>query len=221
MARIFALGESLMDIIFRNNQPVSAKAGGSMLNSSVSLGRLGSDIYFVSDYGKDKVGDMIEQFLNENQVNTSYIERFTGINTALALAFLDRSSDASYLFYKNLPVERLESVDIKFNNHDIILFGSFFAIAESVRKSLMRIISSASEAGATVIYDPNIRSPHLHEIDRIRPLVIENMQFADLVRGSDEDFNLIFGAHSAGAAYDFVQKTGCANLIYTSNKNGV
>ena len=221
MARIFTLGESLLDIIFRDIEPVSAKAGGSMLNSSVSLGRLGSKVNFVSDYGIDHVGNLIDDFLHENNVNTNYVERFEVLNTPIALAFLDKNNDASYSFYKQLPEKRLSSVDIDFMHGDILLFGSFFAIADSVRESLLRIITAATKAGVVIVYDPNIRSPHKHEMDRIRPLIIENMNFADIIRGSDQDFEIIFGANSANAAYDIVKETGCRNLIYTSNKNGV
>jgi len=57
--KVYTIGETVLDIIFKNNQPVSAKAGGSVLNSSVSLGRLGVDVYFISDYGSDEVGAML------------------------------------------------------------------------------------------------------------------------------------------------------------------
>ena len=39
---IYTIGETLFDIIFKNGQPQAGKAGGAMLNSSVSLGRIGS-----------------------------------------------------------------------------------------------------------------------------------------------------------------------------------
>lgn len=221
MTRIFTIGESLLDIIFRDIEPVSAKAGGSMLNSAVTLGRLGGDVHFISDYGMDHVGKIIDDFLHENNVNTKYVERFEALNTPLALAFLDKNNDASYSFYKQLPEKRLSSINIDFNHGDILLFGSFFAITDSVREALLRILTEATKAGAVIIYDPNIRSPHKDEMDRIRPLIIENMNFADIIRGSDQDFETIFGANSANSAYDIVKETGCGNLFYTSNKNGV
>jgi len=39
MRTVYGLGETVLDIIFKNRQPVSAKAGGSVLNALVSLAR--------------------------------------------------------------------------------------------------------------------------------------------------------------------------------------
>ncbi len=222
MARVFAFGESLIDIIFKNNEPVSARVGGSMLNSSISLGRLGAEIYFVSDFGVDHAGNMIESFLMENGVRTEYTERFKNKNSPIALAFLNDSGDASYSFYKpDLPKGRLMSLKIDFQPDDILLFGSFFAVNESVREALLSFIVDAKKAGAIIVYDPNIRAPHKNEVEQIKPLVLENMNFADIVRGSDEDFHILFNTDSSGQAYDLVQDMGCRNLIYTGNKNNV
>ena len=41
MRKIYTIGETVLDIIFKNGQPVASKAGGSMLNTAVSLGRRG------------------------------------------------------------------------------------------------------------------------------------------------------------------------------------
>ena len=80
MPRIYAVGETLLDVIFRHNQPVSATPGGSMLNTAVSLGRLGTEVSFVSDYGQDHVGKIIDDFLNGNRVDTTFVQRYEGIS---------------------------------------------------------------------------------------------------------------------------------------------
>lgn len=38
MRQIYAIGETLYDIIFKDGQPQAGKPGGAMLNSTVSLG---------------------------------------------------------------------------------------------------------------------------------------------------------------------------------------
>ncbi|MCD4705445.1 carbohydrate kinase, partial [bacterium] len=163
MQTIHTIGETLYDIIFKNNQPVSAKAGGAMLNTSVSLGRLDVPISFVSEIGEDQVGDLILDFLKNNNVDTNSIFRFRDGTTALALAFLDESENASYTFYKNYPDIRLDIKFPKINKNDIVLFGSFFAITHEVREKLLNFIKNAKEAGAIIIYDPNFRKPHIKD----------------------------------------------------------
>ena len=101
MKKIYGIGETVFDIIFKDGSPQAGKAGGSMLNSVVSMGRAGLPVYFISEFAVDRVGDMINGFLVENGVNTSFVNRYCDGNTTLALAFLDDNNDASYTFYKN------------------------------------------------------------------------------------------------------------------------
>jgi len=128
MRRIFGIGETVLDIIFKNGQPQAAKPGGSVLNSMVSMGRMGLPVSFISEYGLDDVGYLIDNFLKDNGVNTSVVNRFNKGNTSLALAFLDDKNDAHYTFYKDIPGKRLDIEFPETRKDDIIQFGSFYAI---------------------------------------------------------------------------------------------
>lgn len=48
MRKIIGIGETIFDIIFRNNQPSHAVPGGSTFNTLISLGRLGVPATFIS-----------------------------------------------------------------------------------------------------------------------------------------------------------------------------
>jgi len=124
MRKVFGFGETVLDIIFKDGQPRAAKPGGSVLNAFVSLGRLGWEPCFVSEYGQDNVGRLIDDYLLENGVNTKYINHFTDGQSALAMAFLDDDNNANYTFYKNFPDERLQELPEDIAADDIILFGS-------------------------------------------------------------------------------------------------
>jgi fructokinase len=220
MRNVYAIGETLLDIIFRGGQPQTAKAGGSMLNSVVSLGRMSLPVSFISEYGCDDVGDLIDNFLKGNGVDTTFVHRFIDGNTALALAFLDEKNDAHYSFYKNYPHNRLDIDFPLLNNEDIVLCGSFYALSPEIREKYLSFISNAKESGAIVLYDPNFRKSHINELESLKPLIIENMDMATLIRGSDEDFSNIFGAKSPEEAWYFVGKH-CKCMIYTSSSDGV
>ena len=56
MGRIIGIGETILDILFKNGQPVKAVPGGSVYNSIISIGRMGLDASFISEVGDDKVG---------------------------------------------------------------------------------------------------------------------------------------------------------------------
>jgi fructokinase len=220
MRKIYGIGETVLDIIFKNGQPQAAKAGGSVLNSAVSMGRMGLPVSFISEYGADDVGDLIDDFLGKNGVDSSSVHRFRDGNTALAMAFLNEKNDARYTFYKNFPAKRL---DIEFpvvQKDDIVQCGSFYAIWPEIREKFKKFIKSASDNGALVLYDPNFRAGHLAELDVLKPLIIENMKMATLVRGSDEDFKNIFGAETPDEAWNIV-KQYCSSMVYTANVDGV
>ncbi len=219
--KIFCIGETVLDIIFRDNQPIAARPGGSMLNSAVSLGRAGMPVYFISDYAQDHAGDLVHGFLMQNGVSTQYVSRYSDGKTALALAFLDDRQIADYSFYRIFPGDRLNLPIPAVQPGDIVLFGSYYALTVSIRAKLTGFIRNAKENGAFIIYDPNFRSAHLSELNTLKPLIMENISLASLVRGSDEDFTNIFGISDVQDAFEYINKAGCPFLIYTKNSEGV
>ena len=220
MRKIYGIGETVFDIIFKNGQPQAAKAGGAMLNSTVSLGRIGLPVFFISEYASDNVGKIIDSFLSENGVGTNYVDHFTHGKTKLALAFLNERNDANYTFYQDYPEKRLNIDFPVIRKDDIILCGSIYAITSEIRKKFMMLTTTAKENGAIVIYDPNFRPTHSSDLEILKPMIIENMQTATLIRGSDEDFKNIFGANTPDEAFNVVRKY-CNCLVYTANAEGV
>jgi fructokinase len=220
MRKIYGIGETVLDIIFKDDQPRAAKAGGSVLNSVVSMGRMELSVSFISEYGLDDVGNLIDNFLKDNGVDSSYVHRFKDGSTALALAFLNDKNDANYTFYKDFPKKRLDIEFPEIKKDDIVQCGSFYAIWPEIREKFKKFIQNAKDNGALILYDPNFRKSHLSELLTLKPLVIENMQMAGLLRGSDEDFKNIFGTANADEAWEAV-KGYCKCLVYTANIEGV
>ena len=220
MRKIYAIGETVYDIIFQNNQPKASRPGGAMLNTAVTLGRLQLPVNLISEYGDDPVGKIIETFLKDNHVQTDHIYKYQNGQTAIALAFLDKDNNASYTFYKSYPAERLNIRIPEFQEDDIVIFGSFFALNSEVRDKLLGLLKKAREQGAIILYDPNFRSPHQDELLSLKPVILQNMSFADIVRGSDEDFMNIFGADNAEQAYEAVRQY-CPTLVYTASNHFV
>jgi fructokinase len=220
MRKIYTIGETVLDILFKHKLPFTAKAGGACLNSAVTLGRLNLPVCFIGEYGMDEVGNIIDQFLKDNHVSTQYVYRYYDGKSTLALAFLNENNDASYDFYKIYPDKRLAVDFPEIQQDDIVLFGSIYAITIEVRKKLMEFIQQANRKKAIVIYDPNFRKQHLHELATLRPLIFDNFSHADIIRGSNEDFSFILGADDADEAYAEIGKH-CKNLLYTANKKGV
>ena len=88
MRKVIGLGETIMDIIFKGQQPSAAVPGGSSFNSIISIGRCGIPAVFVGETGKDEVGQRIADFLKANHVQDDYLNMREDIKSALSLAFL-------------------------------------------------------------------------------------------------------------------------------------
>ena len=72
--KIIGVGESILDILFRDGQPVAAVPGGSSFNSIISVGRAGVPCTFVGYSGADIVGQNTVKFLNANGVGTEHFQ---------------------------------------------------------------------------------------------------------------------------------------------------
>lgn len=220
MARIYALGESLLDIIIKDGKQIKTLPGGSVVNAAISLGRLKLPVYLLSEYGTDEHGKQLEQALLYNNVNTDFVYRHNTGKTALAYAYLNDQNEATYEFHKNVPEKRLAIKHLRFTNDDILIFGSWFGIDPEIRKEVKNIVTLAKDTGTIIIYDPNYRKMFLRELPNLKSAVLDNFMIADLIRGSDEDFQNIFATTTFKKACEEIRKYN-AGLIYTASRKGV
>ncbi len=220
MPKVYAVGETVFDIIFKDFQPQAAKPGGSAFNAMISLGRLGIPGAFISEVGNDRIGNYIRKFLAGNGIENKYVVKFEDGKSALALAFLNKSSDAEYEFYKDYPNQRLNEEMPHFSPDDYLLFGSFYGLNPVLRPQITALLESAKDKGALVYYDPNFRSSHLASLAQLKSIIEENIQASSIVRASDEDMHNIYGVDTAEHAWKKIAPN-CDHFVYTANANGV
>ncbi|MCF8226979.1 MAG: carbohydrate kinase [Bacteroidales bacterium] len=217
---IYAAGETVFDIIFKDYQPRAAKPGGSAFNAMITLGRLDIPASFISEVGNDRIGKYIKEFLKENGVENEYVVMFDNGKSAISLAFLNERSDAEYEFYKDYPNQRLNEEMPEFSSVDYFLFGSFYGLNPVLRPQIKKLLNCATQNSALVYYDPNFRSSHLDDLEQLKSIIEENLSYSTLVRASDEDMENIYKVSSANEAWDIVSNM-CKYFIYTANAHGV
>ena len=217
---IVGLGETVYDIIFKDNQPVKAVPGGSAFNAMISLGRSNADCMMVTEVGDDHIGDMIVQFLKDNKVKTDYVYQHPNTKSHISLAFLNELNDAQYLFYKDHKALHIPDRIPEIKKNDIVLFGSYFAINPIIRNYVRTFLTTAKENGAILYYDINFRASHKDEIPELIANIEENMQLATMLRGSAEDFNILYGTTTGDEAYERV-KSLCSIFVYTDAANPI
>lgn len=206
MKRVIGIGETVLDILFKNDQPQKAVPGGSTFNSIVSLGRAGVPCAMVTETGGDHIGDIICSFLEANGVSSEYVCRHKGTKSHITLAFLNEQNDAQYEFYKDHATDLLDNTLPQVTKDDFVLFGSFFAINPVIRPVVSAFLRGAKEAGAWLYYDVNFRKNHIGELPQIIGNIEQNMRLANVVRGSMEDFEYLYGLKDAEAIYERVKQ---------------
>ena len=204
--RVIGIGETVLDILFKNDQPQKAVPGGSTFNSIVSLGRAGVPCAMLTEVGGDHVGDIICNFLVDNGVSSEYVCRHENAKSHITLAFLNEHNDAQYLFYKDHASVWLDGNVPQLGKDDMVLFGSFFAINPAIRPVVGGLLRAAHEAGAWLYYDVNFRKNHIVDLPEVRSNIEENMSLANVVRGSMEDFDYMLGLQDGDAIYEQVSR---------------
>ena len=220
MKRVIGIGETVLDILFKDDQPQKAVPGGSTFNSIVSLGRAGVPCAMVTEAGGDHVGDLICNFLQDNGVSSEYVCRHEQVKSHISLAFLDEHNDAQYVFYKDHASVSLDGKLPEMSKDDMVLFGSFFAINPAIRPVVGGLLRAAHKAGAWLYYDVNFRKPHIADLPNVMHNIEENMSLSDVVRGSMEDFDYLFGLHDGDAIYERVSHH-CRTLILTDGARSI
>lgn len=221
MRKVIGIGETILDIIFREGIPTAAVPGGSTFNTMVSLGRMGVPSTFVTDLGDDHVGTTIRSFMNENSVADSSVSVYAGVQSPVSLAFLDAGGNARYEFYREpFPVD-IDWPRPEIEADDIIIFGSYYALSPASRYKVKEVLETAREKGAIVIYDVNFRRSHQGEAIRLTGTLLENLEYADIVRGSIEDFEILWGLKESAAVFRQQTAFYCPRLLCSRGADGV
>ncbi len=221
MRKVIGIGETVLDIIFKNEQPIGAYPGGSSFNALISLARAGVNTTFISETGNDRVGANIIRFLQENGVDASNVNRYPDSKSPVSLAFLNDNNDAEYIFYKDHPHDQLDFVYPDIQPDDVVLFGSFYAVNPVIRPQVVGLLDYARSHGAIIYYDVNFRPSHRHEVMKITPNYLENLEFADIVRGSHEDFEVLYKLTDPDKVYNAEMSFYCKRFIYTNGAQPV
>ena len=225
MRKVIGIGETVLDVIFKNDQPTAAVPGGSTFNAMISLGRTAGvqfpdlPILMVTETGDDHIGDIIVNFMRKNHVSDQAVTRNQGTQSHISMAFLDANNDAQYEFYKDHKHASLQADKVTvpggFEADDLVLFGSFFAINPVLRPYTSQLLQAAHKAGAILYYDINFRRSHIPDIPDTLGNIEQNCRWSTVVRGSAEDFGYLFGTVDPREIYSKHIQPLCPYFICT------
>jgi ribokinase len=159
MGRIICVGSLNMDIAAYSEalplpgetvfgSSIAASPGGKGLNQAVAARRLGADVAFVGNLGRDDAGEKIGAFLAAEGVDTSAIARLDGVPSGAAIILVDARSENAIVVVpgSNMawPPGRLD--DMKVASGDIVV--AQFEVPDGI---IAEAFAKARRAGARTI----------------------------------------------------------------------
>ena len=215
MGKVICLGELLIDMVcpekdvgLGKGRQFTRAPGGAPANVAVAVSRLGHQVGFIGKVGNDPFGISLINLLNEENIDTKYLEKIDDIRTTVVFVGIRKDQKKEMVFYRNPGADMLISkTQIKtdyFKKASVFHCGSISLIDPVSREATEQGIRVAKNLGLIVTYDPNYR-PTLWEktrnpANRMRS-VLPNV---DVVKVSEEEWEIFSGEK------DFVK--GCRKI---------
>jgi fructokinase len=222
---ILCCGEALIDFLPRKTK-VGADCyqhvnGGSVYNTAIALGRLGSKVGLFAGISTDFFGDSLMEGLAASKVSSKYCRKKDD-HTTLAFvkltngharySFIDFASAGRNLVKKDLPKKTTGITALHFGSISLIpepCGGTYEALLK--RESKSKVISIDPNIRASLITD---KKRHLTRLNRL-------IAIADIVKISDEDIAWMTGKKDlAGAARTWL-KAGAKIVAVTKGGDGI
>ena len=190
--KVVCFGEALID--FKATGPLAFQGfvGGSPLNVTLAVARLGTPVALAAQVSDDLFGDAIVAHLEANGIDRSLVLRDPAPTT---LAFVAESGgDVEFSFigegaadtrYNPRPRPELpESVAF-------LEFGSISLLREPGATAIREVIA-AHRSRCAVIFDPNVRPALIPDKTAYVPRLEAALQLAHLVKVSAQDLHWLY-----------------------------
>lgn len=181
---VVVCGEGLVDLV-PVGENFSPKLGGGPFNVAVALGRLGSDVGFVSRLSTDAFGDRMTDSLAASNVDTTGVERGPE-PTTLAVVNLAADGGARYSFYLEGTADRQFALP-KLPSARAFSFGTLSLVLEPGASAYEALLYEAHARGRLTMVDPNIRPAVISDPDAYRRRFRSWLPAIDILKVSDDD----------------------------------
>jgi len=204
----------------RGEIPFLACPGGSVLNTSVILSRLGLPVSLLTKTGRGVLSNALLDFLNKQKIKTTYCFQNKNLKTSFAFADIDKQGNSSYTFYraegKDLLLRKDELAHISFKDTNVFHTGSAYAFKDFTFDNTLSLIDKAKKANTFITYDPNWRAKRVRDENLAIKRIFKILPQVDLLKLSEKDALSITGKKTLSAALKKLAK----NIVVTLDGRG-
>ena len=218
MGQVWVVGEALIDLVPGPSGAVEAIVGGGPANTAKALAGLGFSTSFVGGISSDEFGELITAELRPTGVDLSLV-KFSDLPTATASVLLDGAGKASYKFTLD------ETATFSFSrrwlplgNPSVIHIGTLATIVEPGASELFEWIQGI---GVPIVFDPNVRTSVLGNMDKYRDVVEKWIGVASVVKVSEDDIALLYGSRDYVSVAREWLRSEVTLVVITRGENGL
>jgi fructokinase len=211
---VLVVGESLVDIVRRQDGSTETFPGGSAANVAVALARLGRDTGFVTSYADDDHGRLIADHLAEAGVRL-VTDPHVVARTSSALATLQEDGSARYTFDIDWRIGPVDVTEPPLAVHACSLGAVITPGCDDVRALMARL-----RGPSTTSYDINMRPSITGVGPPIAKTVEETVRLSDIVKASDEDLEALYPGESEADAAGLLLALGPGAVVVTRGADG-
>ncbi|MDE6666923.1 MAG: carbohydrate kinase [Clostridia bacterium] len=197
MSKLFSIGELLIDFQsvgyggLKETKQFVKNAGGAPANVCVQAVKLGQKAAYLTKVGNDGFGEFLIDTLKAEGIDTEFISKSDEYDTSLAFVSFQQNGEREFSFYRKAAADLHFTVEdfkgVKFNEGDVLEFGSVALKTRQARDVHSWLINNAESAKAVICFDPNLRFNLWESSEELKSVVNEFSKYADVMKvGKDE-----------------------------------
>jgi fructokinase len=203
MDNFTCFGEVLWDIF-----PNEINIGGAPLNVAFRLKTFNNNVAIISAVGKDVLGEKLIQYLDDNLITTTFIQKLDNFQTGQVHVSLDEDGTASYEIQDPVAWDHIQmdkEILAQVARSKVFVFGSLACRNSVSKNTLFELLKVAHFK----VFDVNLRPPYFSQ-EILRAL----MSNANFIKFNEEEIELI--AKDLGSNFSLVEN----NMTFISNLFG-
>lgn len=196
---LITMGRSSIDLYsndigakFENINSFAAYVGGSPTNIAVGTKRLGLEVALLTAVGRDKVGEFILKFLDNEGVETRFVPiKPLARSSAVVLGIEENSFPLVY--YRDNAADMEITIDdviaTPIKNAKALQIGGTNLSKEPSRSATFYAAEQAQKSGAKVFFDIDFRYDQWHDARAFGVNVRAILPLVDIAIGTEEEIN--------------------------------
>ncbi len=218
---IVCYGEILLDtFVNKVTGKVASFVGGAPFNVAYQAKKIGNQVLFVGNIGKDDVGKTILKFFSDNDLDTSGLHILKDKKTTISSVELDQG-ERSFTFQREDKTDAFfldDSLDL-IRQGDVIHVGSLMLSVIEGREFLRQILSYGKSQKKILSFDINYREDIFKNEEEAIKIYEEVYPQFDIVKFSKEELTLFTKIDDPYKAVEKLKK-GPKLILVTLGKDG-